>query len=94
MQVRNRDAEVEIRLADTLGEEGGVTERGALTYTPSCVSRSLVGSCCAAQGAQPSAPWQPRGVGLGVGSEASEGGDIPILRVESRCCTAETNTVL
>ena len=39
MQVRNRHTDVEIRLVDTLGEEGGVTERGALTYTLLCVKQ-------------------------------------------------------
>ena len=28
------------------------------------------------------------------GQEVQEGGDISILRVDSHCCTAETNTAL
>ena len=43
------------------------------------------------QGVQPSALWQPRGVGWGKGWER---GDICILRADSFFCTAETNTTL
>ena len=48
------------------------------------------------QEAQPSALWQPRGVGWGggLGGEIQEGGDICILMADSHRCVAETNTTL
>ena len=49
--------------------------------------------CCITQGAQPTALWQPRGVGCG-GREVQEGGDICILMADSYWCMAETSTIL
>ena len=52
-----------------------------------------MGNCYIAQGAQPNAHGQPRGVGWGIEREAQEGGDICILMTESCCCMPEANTL-
>ena len=51
------------------------------TYTLSHIKWIAGGSCSIIQGAQPGAPWQPRGVG-GVGSKVQEGGDTSILMAD------------
>ena len=58
-----------------------------------CVKWQLVGSCCGAQGAQLRALWWSRGVGLGAAG-LNQGGDICIHIADSRCWTAETDTIL
>lgn len=60
MQDRNRDADMESRLVDTVGEgEGGTNrEESVETYTLTCVNRKLLGSGCIAQKTQ-------KGMGLG-----------------------------
>ena len=69
-QGRNRDTDIENRRVDTAREgEGEMNwEKGteALTYMHYHTrNRQLVGSCCVTQGAQPTAPWWPSGVGRG-----------------------------
>ena len=54
---RNRDADIENRLLDIVGEgEGGTNSESIIeTYVLSYVNRRPVGSCCITQGAQPDA---------------------------------------
>ena len=52
-----------------------------------------MGSCCRAQGAQPSNKldeWD----GEGVGRKAHGKQDTKMLKTDSRCCMAKTNTLL
>ena len=80
LQGRNKGADVENGLMDTVGEgEGGTNwDSGIDKYTLSCVKQIIVESChIITQGAQPGTLWQPRGVGYGDGGrEAQKGGDI------------------
>ena len=64
------------------------------TYTLSHIKWIAGGSCYIIQGAQPGAPWQPRGGEGGVGSKVQEGGDTSILVADSLCYMAEADTTL
>ena len=66
-------------------EWAGQMERAMWKHTLPHVCGNIhkpVGICCVTQGAQPSALWQPRGVGAG-GREAQGGGDICIYVADS-----------
>jgi len=93
LQSRNRDADIENRYVDIEGEEEGGTNWEIRTdiYTPLCVKRELVGSCCTAQGAQLSATDDLEGCD-GGGRLKRDG--IHTHRADSLSYTGETNTTL
>ena len=96
MQGRNRDADTENGRVGRAGEGEGDTNCQSSTdmYILPRVKGMLVGSCHIIQGAQPSALWPPRGVGL-WGEGGSRGRSIhTYIYGYLLCPTAETNTTL
>ena len=88
---------IENRLVDTEQEgEGGMNwESSTETYASPFVRSIANGSVCITQGAPCGPLWQPGGWDwVGSEREVQEGGDICILMTDSRCHTAEANTIL
>ena len=69
LQGRNKDADIENGLVDTVqGGAGGTNwESSTETHTLLCIKQMASGNCWITQRAQPDAPSQPRGVGWGEG---------------------------
>ena len=102
---RNRDADAENTLVDTVGEgEGGPhRESGMGSCTLPCAKPRPVGICSlpyAKQRASGSLLKQAlcesleAGDGVGGGKEVQEGGDACLPMVGSCCCVAETSKIL
>ena len=95
LQDRNKDADIENRCTDTVGErEGGMSwERSIDIYTLPRVKQIASGKMLYSTGSSAWALWWPRGVRWGEGREARRGGCM-YTYLDSLRSIAETNTTL
>ena len=95
MQGRNRDADIKTDFGHMEEGEGGTSRESRHICTVMCKLASQWEAAARAQRAQPSALWQPRGLGRrGRGEEVQEGGDICVLVAHLHCSMVDANTIL
>ena len=96
LQGKNRDAEVENGVVDTVGGVNGWMNWESSTdiYIRTALCKTDSGKLLYNTGSSAQCSVTTRGMGWGGVKEAQEGGDICIFMADLPCCMVEINTTL